>query len=179
MTQLTAPIGIDARAEERHRKHLHRADELLGHAAELVDKKTMTAADRLQASEKIWGSVAHTLNAIAAGNGWEIHKASGLDSLRQYLTRESGDETITQGYLAAYAVHVNFYQDYRSPEDLKSGVVIARNLNQKLLAAAPSIKAGAKPPKNVHLLRDRSRRRSIAPSEPRQRGAIPRTRDGF
>ena len=158
MTQIAAPIGINARAEERRRKHLDRADALLGHAEEIVGKKTMTAADRLQASEKIWGSVAHTLKAIAAGNGWEIHKTSGLDSLRQHLAKESGDESITEGYLAAYAVHVNFYQDYRSPEDLRSGAVIARNLNRKLLAAAPSIRAGARPPKNVHRLRDRFRR---------------------
>ena len=70
VTELEEPIGADATPEERRAKHLSRVDSLLDHAGELLQKSRMTGADRLQVSEKIWGSVTHTLKAIAATRGW-------------------------------------------------------------------------------------------------------------
>ena len=48
---------------ESHRSHSNR---FLVHADEMIRK-----GDRLQASEKIWGAVAHILKAVANERGWE------------------------------------------------------------------------------------------------------------
>lgn len=144
--RMEEPIGTDASAEERSAKHQDRINGLLDHAEGLLQKNPMSAADRLQVSEKVWGSVSHTLKAIAAHRGWESRKARALDSMKSYLARQSGDQRILDLYLAAQALHVNFYEDRQTKEVLERGIEIARELNRRMWAASESIPIDAAPP---------------------------------
>ena len=146
VTRTEEPIGPDAPAEERSAKHRDRAQGLLDHAEELLKKSPLSATDRLQVSEKIWGSVSHTLKAIGTQRGWESRKARALDSMNAYLAKQSGDRRIVDLYLAAQALHVNFYEDRRTKDFLERGVGIARELNARMWAASESIPPGASPP---------------------------------
>lgn len=55
--------------------HADHSARLLAHAQEMIGK-----GDRLQASEKIWGAVAHKMKEIACGRGWgwRRHRVSRL-----------------------------------------------------------------------------------------------------
>lgn len=166
-TRLEDPIGSEATAEERHEKHSDRSERLLEHAARIVAKKVLKPADRLQLAEKTWGSVSHTLKAIAASKGWRFHSSNASDSLRSHLRHVSGDQRIGNLYREAYGIHRSFYEDRLGEQDLRDGLEVARELNLRLWAAADKIPDGSPPPHG--LVRVTRGRRSIAPREPRSR----------
>ena len=143
------PISADATPGERRAKHVARVDGLLSHAETLLRKNPMTGADRLQVSEKIWGSVAHTLKAIAATRGWVFHTARATDSMRAYLRKQSEDRRINELFGYVRSLHENFYQDRYSKQYLSDGVAGARELNERLWAAADSIPPDAEPPNGL------------------------------
>ena len=149
VTEIEEPIGADATPEERRAKHLSRVDSLLDHAGELLQKSRMTGADRLQVSEKIWGSVTHTLKAIAATRGWVFHTARATDSFRAYLRNQSGDRRINELFGSVHSLHINFYEDRYSKTFLRDSVDTARELNQRLWEAADSIPPDADPPNGL------------------------------
>ncbi len=168
-TRVEEPIGRDAPLAERRAKHRARADGLLEHADALVRKDRLTAADRLQVSEKIWGAVMHTLKAIAAAQGWVFRRPRAADSMKSYLGRLSRDGDINVLFRAVSDYHTNFYQDHVPEDDMRHGVDTARALNAKLWAAAELIPQGASPPTYVGTLQqlEREARRR---SSPRSRG---------
>ena len=145
-TQIETPIGRDASPAERYAKHRARADGLLEHADEILRKRRLTAADRLQVSEKVWGAVTHTLKAVAATRGWEFRRPRAAESLKSYLGRLSGDGNINVLFRAISDYHTNFYQDHVPADDMQHGVDVARALNERLWAAAELIPPGASPP---------------------------------
>ena len=151
VTEIEEPIGADAPPEERRAKHIARVDSLLDHAGAMLQKSQMTGADRLQVSEKIWGSVTHTLKAIAATRGWVFHTARATDSLRAYLRNQSGDRRINELFGAVHNIRVNFYEDRYSKPFLRDGIDTARELNRRLWAAADSIPPDAGPPNGLAL----------------------------
>ena len=64
---------------------IHR-DRMLAHAREMLER-----GDRLQASEKIWGAVAHAVKAVAAERGWPCsHHADG-GVIVDYIAERVGD----------------------------------------------------------------------------------------
>ena len=74
MTSRTAPI-------ESHAVH---SDRLIADAEEELAK-----GDRLQASEKAWGAVAHRLKVIAAQRGWEYTTHRQVYGIVNRLTASS------------------------------------------------------------------------------------------
>ena len=167
-TRIQEPISAWATPDERHAKHVDRVDGLLHHAEELLKKNPMTAADRLQVSEKMWGAVIHTLKAIAATRGWRFHTAAAIDSMRAYLRDQSGDLRITHLFSAVEHYHVNFYEDRFPKRYLRDGITAARELNQRLWAAAASIPRDAAPPHG--LVRMKNVQSATPPRPPRTRG---------
>ena len=103
-----------------HRTHSLR---LLAHAQERID-----AGDRLQASEKIWGAVAHKLQEIAKRRGWGWSSHDGFRRLANHLRKASGDPDLMTRFNAAEAFHVNFYQDARDLDELQDGLDNAKAL---------------------------------------------------
>ena len=102
------------RWRRRRAKHRARADGLLEHADALLRKDRLTAADRLQVSEKIWGAVMHTLKAIAAAQGWVFRRPRAADSMKSYLGRSSRDGDINVPFRAASDYHTNFLPGSRA-----------------------------------------------------------------
>ena len=96
MTSRTAPI-------ESHAVH---SDRLIADAEEELAK-----GDRLQASEKAWGAVAHRLKVIAAQRGWEYTTHRQVYGIVNRLTDELGDEELQHLFAFATGLHQNYYID--------------------------------------------------------------------
>ena len=151
--RISDPIRMSDTAAERQAKHSARSTALLEHAERYLSKNRMTAADRLQVSEKIWGSMTHTLKAIAASRGWHYQKARSIDSMIDYLREHSGDARINHLHGAVYAMHINFYEDLHTEQRLRDGVSAVRELNERLWNAIAQVPPGAAPPEGVNRIR--------------------------
>ena len=80
---------------------------LMEHAEEQLAK-----GDRLQASEKAWGAVAHQIKAIADRRGWQYEKHQHVFSIVQRLANETEDpKKVTNLFDVARGMHDNFYVD--------------------------------------------------------------------
>ena len=123
------------------RKHAKHAAWVLDHADD-----TVTARDRRQASEKIWRSVAHTVEQIAERHGWPHESKADLALTVSYLADATGDETIREKYQRARSFHTNFYEDEYSMENIKRAVPMAERLTAQLRQASQKVKDGARPP---------------------------------
>ena len=121
---------------ESHDVHSER---LMRHAWEQLER-----GDRLQASEKGWGAVAHALKAIARRHGWR-HRAHAHNSLIAYhLAELTGDDQIVILYGAIESLHVNYYDDLKQPGEIRVYLNAAADLLQRLAAAERGL--GAEPP---------------------------------
>ena len=178
-TQMQKPISTEAGERERYQKHIDRTNDLLIHAERLLKKKSLRGVDRLQASEKIWGAVTHTMKAIAADKGWVFDTTAGFNSMKRHLKQQTGDIAIDNLFGTVSHIHENFYQDYQTADELRSGIEAARELNGKLWEAAERIERGSPPPKDVEMLdeygqRKRQELERVSRRSPRPRGSTPR-----
>ena len=86
----------------------------------LQARKHMEQGDRLQAGEKAWGAVAHNLKAIAELRGWKHGSHQQIENIgRQVVVEFNNAELgnyIAETYLNG---HQNFYENYRTDEELK------------------------------------------------------------
>ena len=103
MTTQTAPI-------ETHETH---SDRLMRHAYRELDR-----GDRLQASEKAWGAVAHGIKAVAARRGWRCETHSDAFRIIQRLVEETGDREFRHLFGVANNLHKNYYIDAMSLEEI-------------------------------------------------------------
>jgi len=72
--------------------------------------------DLVQASEKLWGSVASLLNAIAEVRGWEHYSHRDYDVIVQNLYEETSDKELVLYFGMAERLHANFYNNFMSKE---------------------------------------------------------------
>ena len=124
--------------ESTHAKH---AETLLNHAFDMVENQ-----DHLQASEKIWGSVAHTLKQIAEKHGWPHESNNDLARIAGYLSAVTDNDDIRGAYGRARSFHTNFYEDEYEMEDIEKGLAAADALIQLLQDADRQLDGGALPP---------------------------------
>ena len=116
---------------------------------DLVEKHTriarrfITAADHylaegdlVQASEKLWGAVAHAVKVFCIKREWRHGKYSHLRRAMRRMTGETGDDSWVDGFKVAYELHLNFYNDTMRDSVLDFNRLIVRDLVQRLLAAA-------------------------------------------
>ncbi len=92
----------------------------------------LAVGDTRQASEKGWGATAQMLKSIAEQRGWE-HKGHRL--IRRAASRladETGDPEIRRLYRVADSLHINFYEDLDTVEDVAAGLEDVRLLLDKL-----------------------------------------------
>ena len=111
----TPPPPIEAHADHR--------DRLLAHAREMIE-----AGDRLQASEKIWGAVAHGLKAVADERGWPYGTHADGGVIAVYIARQVGNRQIALLFRAIENLHRNFYDDVYEPEEIAERLVDAETL---------------------------------------------------
>ena len=88
-------------------EHSERA---LAHAQEMIDR-----GDRIQASEKIWGAVAHKLQETAERRAWGRTNHRGFGNLVLHFRKRTGNPELTMRFDAAEALHTNFYQHVDQP----------------------------------------------------------------
>ena len=74
----------------------------------------LASGDVRQASEKGWGAAAQIVKAVAHSRGWEHRGHSLLFDAVDDLRVETGDPDIQRLFNVANALHMNFYEDWRS-----------------------------------------------------------------
>lgn len=93
------------------------------YAAETPREAMIRKGDRLQASEKIWGAVAHALKAVANERGWERDGHQRLRNVALHLQDHPAVDDPEIGTLlrSVEAFHRNFYNDNMAMEEISSG----------------------------------------------------------
>ena len=105
--------------------HWAHSERLMQHAFEELAK-----GDRIQASEKAWGAMAHTLKAIADERGLTYGRHSQAWDIVYAILEDVADpvsrDVIRGGFLAAADLHRNFYDDVHLREHLDWQLDLAR-----------------------------------------------------
>ena len=128
---------------------------LLRQAEEELEK-----GDALQASEKIWGAVAHALKAVAQQRGWNHRFHNHLRAVAYFLAREWNRSGWNINFDAFDAMHTNLYEHHIHVGDLLPKLELARIYCQELWETRVS-----EPPA----------REPLSPAERRAQGALLRT----
>ena len=110
--------------------HAVHSDRLIRHAWEQLEQ-----GDRLQASEKAWGAVAHALKDIAARRGWRNRAHTHNEVIAVHLAKLSGDERIFPLYQTAEMLHRNYYEDWKGEAALRMGLESVAELLPRLAGA--------------------------------------------
>lgn len=89
-----------------------RKDHLAISAWMLDEAEAMIAQeDRLQASEKLWGTFAHRLYALAERRSWPYRTHADGIVIAEYVVAQTGDAEIGNLFRGARDAHRNFYAD--------------------------------------------------------------------
>ncbi len=105
-----------------HGKH---RDALYKHSGLMVKN-----GDRLQASEKVWGAVAHALKTVAAPRDWPYAAHADAGVIIGHIANLMRDDRIRLLFDSVNNLHVNFYADGYDMEEIK----IRRKDGAELLA---------------------------------------------
>lgn len=105
---------------ETHDVHSRR---LIAHA-----EIELANGDRLQASEKAWGAVAHRLKSIADRRGWEYTNHRHASVIARRLAEELGDPRIQVLFYVANGLHQNYYADAEPIESLRDQIELVKEL---------------------------------------------------
>ena len=111
---VTAP-DLPAHGAQSVADRLQISRRMIIHAREeLID------GSRLQAGEKAWGAVVQPMKAIAQQRGWKHESHQDIHSVMSQVTLEYSfdGEQIWALSLAYFVGHENFYENFRSPEEL-------------------------------------------------------------
>ena len=140
-------VSLSPTPIESHAAH---SESLLAHAQEMID-----AGDRLQASEKIWGAVAHAVKVVAGERGWPYsHHADG-GVIVDYIAERIGDAEMAPLFDSIENLHRNFYEDTYSLPRIRQRLERAKRLIALLREAH-----GAMPP-DTPMPGDREYRRRV------------------
>ena len=105
---------------ESHEVHSKR---LIQHAMEQLEK-----GDRLQASEKAWGAVAHQMKMVAEQRGWPYKTHRHAYEIADRLSEEMGDPNVRRLFNTANTLHQNFYADEKPISVLKKDIEDVKEL---------------------------------------------------
>ena len=102
----------------------------------LSKAKAELASDRLQASEKAWGAVAHLIKAIARSRGWRNLTHAELSAAAVLLAGEFERPHLLDYLTLTQAAHSNYYQNNMEVAQIESAMEAAESylveLNQIL-----------------------------------------------
>ena len=148
---------------EPHDTH---SDRLMRHAFEQLDK-----GDRIQASEKAWGAVAHKIKAIAREReGLVYDEHSQAKVIIHRLSDESpvGD-LLWANFAVAETLHSNFYSDLETDQTLKRSLQSVEQLLKMLDQERERWPAAGRPPSTPPMTPRRDRAVAAAAGEARRR----------
>lgn len=88
--------------------------------------------DLPQASEKGWGAAVELVKAISEERGWvhDTHRVLFRNVRR--LIGETGDEELIRLFGAGHNLHINFYENWLSPQDVQTYLRDVQTLLDKL-----------------------------------------------
>ena len=91
------------------------------HSRRLIAQAEIELAngDKLQASEKAWGAVAHRLKSIADRRGWEYVTHQQVFGIVNRLADELGEPRLRDLFAYAHGMHRNYYVDAVPIEELR------------------------------------------------------------
>ena len=92
----------------------------------------LEAGDVRRASEKGWGAAAQMIKAVAENRDWPHNSHSYLYEAANRLAQETGDREIRLLFNAAGNLHVNFYENWVTPEVVSIGLTDMELLLAKL-----------------------------------------------
>lgn len=98
------------------KKYLELNDKCVNDAEECLTK-----GDYTQASEKLWGATVTVAKAIAAQRRKTIKTHEGIGAFLAQIAKELKDESISNVYFTAEALHQNFYENVAPPDFVKKG----------------------------------------------------------
>ena len=78
----------------------------------------LALGDTRQASEKGWGAAAQMVKAIAAQRGWEHRQHAALFTAISRLVQETGDADLSRLFAVANSLHVNFYENWDTADNV-------------------------------------------------------------
>ena len=100
----------------------------------------LRGGSRLQAGEKVWGSMAHTLKGIAEQRGWKHESHRQVENIGRQIAAECQDHDLSEAILDTYHKgHENFYENQRSAETIRELIGLVERELPKLesLYSAP------------------------------------------
>lgn len=92
----------------------------------------LAARDVRQASEKGWGAASQMVKAIAETRGWQHRSHVALFSAIDRIASETGQPEIRRLFDVASSLHVNFYENWKSAENVHGGLEDVRHLLELL-----------------------------------------------
>ena len=115
--------GRDPKVEE----HLRISRQFLRQA-----QAEFAQGDRLQASEKAWGAAAHAVKAVAQQRGWQHSGHRFLFEAIDTIYRETGDSEVLVLFSASNALHMNFYENWQTDNQVQDGIERVAALVERL-----------------------------------------------
>ena len=106
----------------------HEASMLLLAQAEIE----LAAGDVRQASEKGWGAAAQIVKAVSEQRGWPHQSHTSLYRAVERLTVESGDDSLSDLFHVANALHQNYYENWDTAESVGRALTAMRRFVEKL-----------------------------------------------
>lgn len=113
MSELEAEV---AKYLDLNGKYLREADEL------------MRKEDYPQASEKLWGAAAEMIKAVAATRGLALGTHRSISDFVTRLHTEHPEWRLADKFAHANNLHINFYEDWLSPELVEEGRTAVKDL---------------------------------------------------
>ena len=99
--------------------------------------RELQMGDELQASEKLWGAVAHAIRSALpeakTGKHSELRKAA------KRLSDINNNPLIYYGFAVAEQFHANFYHGFMEDYEIESNRIIVHSLVNLILTDAPPI----------------------------------------
>ena len=95
-------------------------------------KIELSKGDGLQASEKVWGSVAHALKAIGVQRGWRHRSHQNIKDIAAHMDDEFDRSDFFPHLLMAESMHQNFYENDREEVQISRAIDDAETFLAKL-----------------------------------------------
>ena len=95
-------------------------------------ERELAAGDTRQASEKGWGAAAQMVKAITEQRGWPHQRHGALFRAVSNIAEETGDEEIRNLFQVANSLHTNFYENWDTPENVRSALAAVQRFVEKL-----------------------------------------------
>ncbi len=107
------------------------------HSERLITQaeQELAQGDRLQASEKAWGAVAHRMKAIAEQRGWEYISHAQVFDIVERLAEETGSNEVRHLFAYANGLHRNYYVDATPIRQLEYEIAQVKRLLEMLKRA--------------------------------------------